>query len=79
MRRPSAQRLEHAEAIVGQEKLNVTRVGACHQSAALHLCLTSTANLSATAINATPLQSWANNSSWRVWKEKSRLLLLEQF
>jgi hypothetical protein len=79
MRRPSAQRLERAEAIVGQEELNGTRVGACHQTAALHFCLTSIANLSATAINATPPQSWANNSPWRVWKEKSRLLLLEQF
>ena len=66
MRRPSAQRPERAEAIVGQEKLIVACVGACHQPAALHFRLTSIANLSVTAINATPPQSCANNSPWRV-------------
>jgi hypothetical protein len=45
MRRTSTQRPERAEAIVGQEKLNVARVGACHQPATLHFCLTSISNL----------------------------------
>jgi hypothetical protein len=56
-RRPFAQRLERVEAILGQDKLNVTGVEACHQPAALRFCLTIIANLSATAINATPPQS----------------------
>jgi hypothetical protein len=62
-----------------RKKLKVARGKACHRPAALHFCLTSVANLSDTAINAMPPQSWANNSPWRVWKGKSRLLLLEQF